>query len=189
MTRKMLGQYIVADPEINQGQPTFAGTPITVAQVLDQIAAGQDWDSIVQACGNMFPRAAIAEAVSLAYMVYKKHTQIHANRPATRTMLSQHIVADPAICHGQPTFVGTRIMAWQALEDVADGEDWNVIVDEWARRVYLKKRVLQGRPDREVVIRIYPKFPAAAVGEAITIAREILTQYGSRYFEADLLAA
>lgn len=30
--------------------------------------------------------------------------------------INQHIVANPQICHGKPTFRGTRVMVWQVLE-------------------------------------------------------------------------
>lgn len=33
-----------------------------------------------------------------------------------RVTINQYIVADPQICHGKPTFKGTRIMVWQILE-------------------------------------------------------------------------
>src|SRR5437899_2911168 len=36
--RKVLGRYIVADPEICHGKPTFLGTRIMVAQILKQVA-------------------------------------------------------------------------------------------------------------------------------------------------------
>ncbi len=41
--------------------------------------------------------------------------------------LGQYIVADPRVCHGKPTFKGTRIMVWQVLNDVAKGKDWDFI--------------------------------------------------------------
>ena len=33
-----------------------------------------------------------------------------------KVIINEHIVADPQICHGKPTFKGTRIMVWQILE-------------------------------------------------------------------------
>jgi uncharacterized protein (DUF433 family) len=36
-------------------------------------------------------------------------------------MQNRYIVADPAICHGQPTFRGTRILLSDVLEQVASG--------------------------------------------------------------------
>ena len=39
----------------------------------------------------------------------------------TRKLMGRHIVADPTICHGKPTFRGTRIMVWQVLDMVAQG--------------------------------------------------------------------
>jgi len=49
--------------------------------------------------------------------------------------LGKYIVADPKICHGKPTFKGTRIMVWQVLEMVAHGEDWDNIVKNWGGRI------------------------------------------------------
>ena len=43
-------------------------------------------------------------------------------RPAARVDLGRFIVADPLICHGKPTFKGTRIMVWQLFEHLAMGE-------------------------------------------------------------------
>jgi uncharacterized protein (DUF433 family) len=45
--------------------------------------------------------------------------------------LGRHIIADPAICHGKPTFRGTRIMVWQALEMVSEGMDFDTIAKMW----------------------------------------------------------
>ena len=39
-----------------------------------------------------------------------------------RITINSYIIADPRICHGKPTFKGTRIMVWQALEMLAAGE-------------------------------------------------------------------
>ena len=47
-----------------------------------------------------------------------------------RQLLGRYIVADPEICHGKPTFRGTRIMVWQVLEMVAEGMAWESIVEE-----------------------------------------------------------
>jgi len=39
-----------------------------------------------------------------------------------KVFVNRYIVADPSICHGKPTFAGTRIMVWQVLEMLAAGE-------------------------------------------------------------------
>ena len=44
------------------------------------------------------------------------------NGTMQRIILNKYIVADPEICHGKPTFRGTRIMVWQVLELLAAGE-------------------------------------------------------------------
>jgi uncharacterized protein (DUF433 family) len=46
-------------------------------------------------------------------------------------MIWRFIVADPAICHGQPTFRGTRVLVADVLEQVAAGIAWEAIVEEW----------------------------------------------------------
>jgi uncharacterized protein (DUF433 family) len=45
-TARQLGRYIVADPEICHGKPTFRGTRIFVADVLEQVAEGLAWETI-----------------------------------------------------------------------------------------------------------------------------------------------
>ncbi len=47
-----------------------------------------------------------------------------------RKELGQFVVVDSEICHGNPTFTGTRITVWQVLEMVAEGVDWDRIVWE-----------------------------------------------------------
>ena len=59
-------------------------------------------------------------------------------RTAKRVDLGQYIVSDPEICHGQPTFKGTRIMVWQVLDDLADGRSWEFICNKrWGGRIPL----------------------------------------------------
>ncbi len=49
----ILGRYIVADPRICHGKPTFRGTRIFVADVLEQLAEGIDWESISESWGQL----------------------------------------------------------------------------------------------------------------------------------------
>ena len=51
--------------------------------------------------------------------------------PRTRIELGQHIVADSGICHGKPTFKGSRVMVWQVLRAVERGENWDTICAAW----------------------------------------------------------
>lgn len=57
------------------------------------------------------------------------------NGQHTRVELGRHIVADSGICGGQPTFKGTRIMVWIALEQLERGLTWAEISREWDGRV------------------------------------------------------
>jgi uncharacterized protein (DUF433 family) len=73
MERKLIGRYIVADPKICHGKPTFRGTRVMVWQVLELVAAGVDWDTISTTWPAPIPKEAIAEAVSLASQVFTEH--------------------------------------------------------------------------------------------------------------------
>jgi uncharacterized protein (DUF433 family) len=62
-----LGRYIVADPKICHGKPTFRGTRVFVADVLADVERGLSWDFIIQRWGGgKISKAAITEAVRLA---------------------------------------------------------------------------------------------------------------------------
>ena len=58
-----------------------------------------------------------------------------SGNPSARTESGQYIVADPLICHGKPTFKGTRIMVWQVLDELAHGMTLDEIVAAWGGRV------------------------------------------------------
>lgn len=48
-----------------------------------------------------------------------------------KIVLNKYIVADPEICHGKPTFKGTRIMVWQILKMLAAGESVEEILQDF----------------------------------------------------------
>jgi uncharacterized protein (DUF433 family) len=66
-----LGKYIVADPAVCHGKPTFKGTRIMVFQVLDQVAHGTPWERIVWSWRGKVPIEAITEALQLASAHFK----------------------------------------------------------------------------------------------------------------------
>ena len=72
-------------------------------------------------------------------------------RAHKRKELGQYIVADPAICHGQLTFKGTRILVSDVLYLLAKGQDWDRVSYEFDGRL-----------------------SHAAIAEAITLASEAL---------------
>lgn len=69
-----LGEYIVADPQICHGKPTFKGTRVMVFQVLEQVACGTPWERIVWSWRGKVPMAAITEAVKLAGEIFRDET-------------------------------------------------------------------------------------------------------------------
>ena len=66
MKRIKLGRHVVTDSHICHGSPTFVGTRIMVAQVLEMVADGTPWEEIIAEYGGKVSRAGIAEAVRLA---------------------------------------------------------------------------------------------------------------------------
>ena len=66
MRRKSLGRYIVTDPAICHGEPTFRGTRVLVADVLEQVASGMAWEAIMEEWHGALTKEAIAEAIRLA---------------------------------------------------------------------------------------------------------------------------
>lgn len=72
----------------------------------------------------------------------------------TRKLLGKYIVADSEICHGKPTFIGTRIMVWQVLRMLARGEDWDYISNAWVAKI-----------------------PKEAIAEAIELATQALIDH------------
>ena len=70
---QVLGRYMVADPDICHGKPTFRGTRILVADVLDQVAAGLAWETIIEEWRGSITQEAITEAVRLARQALLEH--------------------------------------------------------------------------------------------------------------------
>ena len=65
-TRRVLGKYVVADPEICHGQLTFIGTRILVDVVLEQAALGLERAEIIERWGGRVTNEAISEALELS---------------------------------------------------------------------------------------------------------------------------
>ena len=61
-----LGHWIVVDPKICHGEPTFRNTRIMVWQVLEMAASGMAWETIAEQWDGKVTVDAIAEALQLA---------------------------------------------------------------------------------------------------------------------------
>jgi uncharacterized protein (DUF433 family) len=75
MKTTMLGRYIVADPRICHGKPTFRGTRIFVSDVLEQVATGMVWEAIIEQWDGSITKEAIAEAVDLSRQAFLDHVE------------------------------------------------------------------------------------------------------------------
>ncbi len=73
MDQKLMGRYIVTDPKICHGKPTFRGTRIMVSQVLEQVSNGMVWEAIIDEWRGSITKEAIAEAVRLASQAFIEH--------------------------------------------------------------------------------------------------------------------
>lgn len=80
MERKVLGKYIVADPNICHGQPTFIGSRVMVWQVLKEVEEETPWDQIVSFWPESVTREAIAEAIQLASRCFLQSTQVRPKK-------------------------------------------------------------------------------------------------------------
>jgi uncharacterized protein (DUF433 family) len=66
MSPQTIGRYIVADPRIDHGKPTFRGTRVFVADVLEMVANGVAWETIIEQWHKSITKDAIGEAVKLS---------------------------------------------------------------------------------------------------------------------------
>jgi len=79
----------------------------------------------------------------------------------TSKSLGRYIVVDPAICHGQPVFRGTRILVADVLEQLALGMSWEAIIEEW-----------------------HGALTKQAIAEAVRLAQEALALHASQLVAA-----
>ena len=80
--KKALGRFVVADPAVCHGQPTFRGTRIFVTDVLDDVARGMAWEAIIERWHGSISKDAIAQAVRLAREALLNHADELASDPA-----------------------------------------------------------------------------------------------------------
>ena len=83
MGSKNMGRYVIADPGICHGQPTFRGTRILVSDVLEQVASGMAWEAIIEEWRGSLSREAITEAVRLAREVLVAHAEELVQEPVS----------------------------------------------------------------------------------------------------------
>ena len=73
-----MGRYVVTDPEICHGKPIFRGTRILVADVLEQVADGLAWETIIEEWRGSISHEAIAEAVRLSRQAFLDNANKYA---------------------------------------------------------------------------------------------------------------
>lgn len=69
----LIGRHIVTDPRICHGKPTFRGTRVLVADVLEQVSRGIAWETIIEEWNDSITNDAIGEAVQLASQALLRH--------------------------------------------------------------------------------------------------------------------
>ncbi|HYX23760.1 MAG TPA: DUF433 domain-containing protein [Thermoanaerobaculia bacterium] len=83
MAAQLIGRHIVTDPNICHGKPTFRGTRILVSDVLEQIADGMAWETVIQEWHGSIKREAIAEALQLATRALLEHVGDYVLQPTS----------------------------------------------------------------------------------------------------------
>ena len=78
MKTRIMGRYVVTDPEICHGKPIFRGTRILVADVLEQVADGLAWETIIEEWRGSISHEAIAEAVRLSRQAFLDNANKYA---------------------------------------------------------------------------------------------------------------
>jgi uncharacterized protein (DUF433 family) len=78
---KRIGRFISADPKVCHGKLTFRGTRILVSDVLELVAAGENWDDIIKECHGSITRPAIAEVIRFAGLAIDQHAGEYLERP------------------------------------------------------------------------------------------------------------
>jgi len=71
---QILGRFIVTDPRVCHGKPVFRGTRIFVSDVLEMVAEGTAWETIIEQWHHSITKEAIAEAVKLSSEAFFRHT-------------------------------------------------------------------------------------------------------------------
>ncbi len=79
---RFIGRHIVTDSRICHGKPTFRGTRILVADVLEQVACGMSWEAIIEDWDGKIGKEGIQEAVQLASHALLKHANEFILEPA-----------------------------------------------------------------------------------------------------------
>ena len=72
-TASLIGRHIVIDPKICHGKPTFRGTRVLVADVVEQLASGMAWETRIDDWNGTTNKEAIREAVELAGQALLEH--------------------------------------------------------------------------------------------------------------------
>jgi len=97
-----LGQYIVADPYICHGQPTFKGTRKIVHLIVRSFRSGRTIDEI--ALNHELPREAIIEALEMASEAFGEKYAVPYPEPVpTEELISRSILKserEPAVAGG-----------------------------------------------------------------------------------------
>ena len=76
--------------------------------------------------------------------------------------LGRYIVADSAICHGRPTFRGTRVFVSDVLDDVGRGLAWEAIIERWHNSISKEAIAEAVRLAREALLRHADELAATA---------------------------
>lgn len=119
---RMFGRYIVADPDICHGKPTFRGSRVMVQHVLEQVADGMVWDTIVEEWRGSVSKDAIAEAVRLSSMALPVVEDTTPIQPSATLLERARHYLDIVDSGDETRQANERTQAHEALMDAMEAE-------------------------------------------------------------------
>ena len=84
--QRAIGKYIISNPRICHGEPTFRGTRKLVRDCIEMAAQGLTLDELASRAG--LPREAIVEALHLAAEVLQRH---YTGRPVAASRYRERL--------------------------------------------------------------------------------------------------
>ncbi len=92
----------------------------------------------------------------------------------------RYIVIDPNVCHGEPTFRGTRVMVKHVLEQVIEGMSWDATLAQHCAIAPVTKR--SGvRCSAGVVQEWRGSVTKDAIAEAVQLASKAFLEHAPEY--------
>lgn len=132
MQRVEIGQYLVIDPAICEGQMTFKGTNVTLDAVIALLIKGYSIVMVLEEYTEL-NELAVKEMITLAtHSLVAKYKQPEETVKLTKRLeIGKFVVVDREFYHGEMTFRDTRLPVETVLDFLAMGESLDRLQKGW----------------------------------------------------------